>query len=360
MIKMILMNGAETEIMLPCREKELYDCLEKIGIPELIPPIVYVKEVISPKEYAGLAGKVQNLDEINYFAGYEENLIPADRVKLQAVVSQEKELTPKRLINLCFDLDRYELKQKGELVAAEQKGIETKYGFLSIREDTPSRQVYNGKVFPFCVSGDDETPLLIAEVEYGGESEIIALPCEPMAIKKMLHRLGAYNADDCKNSLEGFTLRPWIDIFKNVLEENNIYRVNEFAITVREKQINMAKLLKFIEYAGDESLDAILKLAEHINNFNYISEIGSYEKLGRYAIQNYLLEDLPKEFEECIDYEACGEIFADEVKGKLACGEIFADEVKGKFLNGGFGYMSGGKTPEDILSDADMRMGGIQ
>lgn len=112
MIKLILMNGGETEITFPCREKELYDCLEKIGIPELVPPIVYLKEIISPKEYAGLAGKVQNLDEINYFAGYEENLIPADRVKLQAVVSREKELTPSRLINLCFDLDRYELKQK--------------------------------------------------------------------------------------------------------------------------------------------------------------------------------------------------------------------------------------------------------
>lgn len=123
MIKLILMNGGETEITFPCREKELYDCLEKIGIPELVPPIVYVKEIISPKEYAGLAGKVQNLDEINYFAGYEENLIPADRVKLQAVVSREKELTPSRLINLCFDLDRYELKQKGELVAAGQGGI---------------------------------------------------------------------------------------------------------------------------------------------------------------------------------------------------------------------------------------------
>lgn len=118
------------------------------------------------------------------------------------------------------------------------------------------------------------------------------------------------------------------------------------ALTVREKQINMAKLFKFVEYAEAESFDTILKLAEHINNFNYISEVGSYGELGKHVIQNYLLDDLPKRFEECIDYETCG--------------EIFADEVKGKFLNGGFAHISEGKTLEDILSDADMRMGGIQ
>lgn len=345
MIKLILMNGAETEITFPCREKELYNCLEKIGIPELIPPIVYVKEVNSPKEYAGLAGKAQNLDEINYFAGYEEELLPDDKIKLKAVVSREKELTSKELINLYFDLDRYELKKNYEPVAAEQKGIRTKYGVLYIREDIPPKQVYTGKTFPFCVCGDDETPLMVAGVENGVESECIALPCEPISIKKMLHRLGAYNADDCEYSLEDFSSRAWIDIFKNILTDNNIYRVNEFAVMVREKQIDMAKLFEFVKYAGDESLDTILKLAEHINNFNYISEIGSYEELGRYAIQNYLLEDLPKEFDECIDYETCG--------------EIFANKVKGKFLNGGFGYMSEGKSLEDIL-EADMDMGGIQ
>ncbi len=75
------MNGAETEITFPCREKELYNCLEKIGIPELIPPIVYVKEVNSPKEYAGLAGKAQNLDEINYNSGTVcENGYAAERI----------------------------------------------------------------------------------------------------------------------------------------------------------------------------------------------------------------------------------------------------------------------------------------
>ena len=122
--------------------------------------------------------------------------------------------------------------------------------------------------------------------------------------------------------------------------------MNELAVTVREKQINMAKLFEFVKYAGDESLDTILKLAEHINNFNYISEIGSYEELGKHVIQNYLLEDLPRKFDECIDYETCG--------------EIFADEVNGKFLTGGYAYMSGGKSLEDILSDADMSIGGIQ
>ena len=97
-------------------------------------------------------------------------------------------------------------------------------------------------------------------------------------------------------------------------------------------------------YASVECIDR--GLDPMTTNFTYISEVGSYKELGRRVVQNFLLDDLPKEFEKCIDYEACG--------------EIFANKFKGKFLNGGFVYMSEGKSLEDILSDADMRMGGIQ
>ena len=78
-----------------------------------------------------------------------------------------------------------------------------------------------------------------------------------------------------------------------------------------------------MKYTGDDSAKVIAKLAEHINNFTYISEVGSYKELGRRVVQNFLLDDLPKEFEKCIDYEACGEIFANKFKGKFLNGGCF-------------------------------------
>lgn len=51
-----------------------------------------------------------------------------------------------------------------------------------------------------------------------------------------------------------------------------------------------------------------------------------------------------------------------ETIARFPCREKEVSEILQKlgFLSGGFMYMSGGKILEEILSDADMSMGGIQ
>lgn len=344
MIKLILMNGAETEITFPCREKDLYDWLGKIDIPELIPPIVYVKEVVEPKEYAGLARKAQNLDEINYFAKTEEDFSFYEQEKLKAVVSAEKEITPKRLINLCFNMERYSLHRESE----GRNGIKTEYGIVCVDENIQEIEAYHGKTFPYCSPDGEESPLLIAKIEYGAQSEYVAMPCDPIVIAKSLHRLGAYNAEECTCSLDGVgnSVQPMAEIFKELLHEENIHRVNEFIEKLDGMQIDMSTLADFVTYAGQIKPKAILKLAEHIEEFGYIGEVFDYAELGSHIMSQYLPNNLPEEYRECIDYERIGEIFAE------TCG--------GSFVNGGFGYMNEGKSLEDILSDTGIEWEGIK
>lgn len=190
--------------------------------------------------------------------------------------------------------------------------------------------------------------LLCIEAEYKDKKEYLYLPDKPMSITKALHRLGAEKPEDCTYQVEDFNVdsKEWRERFERMVQSENIFDVNAVVKKINDADMELDKLEGVVKYTGDDSAKVIAKLAEHINNFTYISEVGSYGELGKHVIQNYLLDDLPKRFEECIDYETCG--------------EIFADEVKGKFLNGGFVYMSEGKSLEDILSDADMRMGEIQ
>lgn len=370
-------NGEKnTDIAFPCVEEELGKALASIGLVNSPSPKAYVTEVVEPDALCLLESKVVDLDEVNYLAKLMDSEDETEKNTLFAVTACEGYDTPKELINLHFNLGCYTLVQPtddaeavgrrymysmkpcmtmteaantdfekiGKDMLVLKKGIQTDYGTVFRNEEVEGQEIYDGQVFPcYHYTGEE---LLCIEAEYKDKKEYLYLPEEPMSITKALHRLGAEKPDDCIYQLEDLSSLPWNDLFKNILSENNIYRVNELALTVREKQINMAKLFKFVEYAVAESFDTILKLAEHINNFNYISEVGSYGELGKHVIQNYLLDDLPKRFEECIDYETRG--------------EIFADEVKGKFLNGGFAYISEGKSLEDILSDADMRMGGIQ
>lgn len=68
MVNKIILNlrnaGRDTDIEFPCTEKEMSEALEKIAIPELKAPKVYVSEVVEPSGLSMLEGKTLNLDEV--------------------------------------------------------------------------------------------------------------------------------------------------------------------------------------------------------------------------------------------------------------------------------------------------------
>lgn len=74
MVNKILLNirngERKTDIEFPCMEKEMAEALEKIAIPDLNAPKVYVSEVVELTGLSMLESKALNLDEVNYLANY--------------------------------------------------------------------------------------------------------------------------------------------------------------------------------------------------------------------------------------------------------------------------------------------------
>ena len=373
MVNKIILNlrnaGRDTDIEFPCTEKEMSEALEKIGIPDLNAPKVYVSEVVEPTGLSMLESKALNLDEVNYLAKLLDSLMQDERDKIYAVANYEGYDTPKELINVYFNPDSYTLVQdlksiekvgrqhymtiKGGMTTDEaqktdfakigrdllfsKKGVFTNYGLLFRNEGIEFREIYDGQVFPqYSYYGDE---LFTVEIEQGGKREYLYLAEESRSIDKALARLGAKDFSDCRHQICDFNIesKTWLERFRGMLEQESIYDVNEAVKAVNIAGVDLEKLDALVRYAEDDSAAAVKRLAEHIDDFKYIYYAEDYEDVGKYAAENIRGADLPIELTDYIDYEAYGEHIVRE------CG--------GKFLKGGgFVYISGEISLDEILS----------
>ncbi len=78
--------------------------------------------------------------------------------------------------------------------------INTEYGKLYINKDVPFEKIFNGTTFHAYHCG----PNSVAGVEIGYDSliEFVEIPCEDIAIKKAICRLGADSVKDCTVSVD--------------------------------------------------------------------------------------------------------------------------------------------------------------
>ena len=115
MVNKIILNirngERKTDIDFLCTEKDMAEALEKIAIPDLNAPKVFVSEVVEPSGLSMLESKKLNLDEVNYLAKLLGSLVQDERDKIYAVANYEGYDTPKELINVYFNTDSYTLVQ---------------------------------------------------------------------------------------------------------------------------------------------------------------------------------------------------------------------------------------------------------
>ena len=162
-----------------------------------------------------------------------------------------------------------------------KKGIQTDYGTVFRNEEVEGQEIYDGQVFPcYHYTGEE---LLCVEAEYKDKKEYLYLPDESMSITKALNRLGAEKPEDCTYQVEDFNAdsKEWRARFERMVQSENIFDVNAVVKKINDADMELDKLEGVVKYTGDDSAKVIAKLAEHINNFTYISEVGSYKELGR-------------------------------------------------------------------------------
>ena len=237
MIKATIGNGSfSTEICFPCSETELSNKLGELGMDkEHLSPMATVLE-IEPAELSMLVDSEVSLDTLNYLGKRMDGMDMRERNQFLAVLSCEElgnEWNLKSIIDLTFNLPRYtliedtsdleriglihllntriaiptsELENKEWLRTEGQKllnsgtGIPTNYGLLFENEEISFEEVFNGRTFPpyYC----DTNAVVTAEISYGNLTELAELPCEDIAIKKALYRLGAESISDCEIELD--------------------------------------------------------------------------------------------------------------------------------------------------------------
>ncbi len=374
MITLNVKNGKKNvDIEFPCGEQLLRRTLGKLKMSETMPPKVYVTEVVEPRGLSILESKVLNLDEVNYLAKRMESLTKEERDKLYAIAAYEGYDEPKDLINLTFNLDEYTLikdignmtkvgKQhvmtmKGGMTQEEAentdfekigrellksgKGILTDYGMLYKNEEIEFKEVYDGQVFPqYDYEG---AGWLDVEISYAGKKEYLSLPEDPIAIRKAIVRLGAPSSKSCNYTLINFAAgtQDWKNRFNDLLKRENIFDMNILVDNLSSREENLEKMTALLECAGDESMLALLKLSERLDDFEWMPEVKSYQEAGRYIIKNYVEYKVAKELENCIDYEKLGKQFMDNHQGRFVTGGVVHSE-----------YVDG-VTVEKILGKAE-------
>ena len=206
-------------------------------------------------------------------------------------------------------------------------------------EDVEEKEYYDGQVFPeYHYKGEG---LLSVSAEYKDKREYLYLPAEPEAITKALHRLGAENPEDCTYhmhrfySVEGL---EWMGRFEEMLQRENIFEVNSVAEKLNDWDMDLNKLDGIVRYAGDDSVKTILKLAEYLDEFEFVERAENYEDVGQYAVDITFGSGIPDELEEHIDLNSVG--------------RHMEEEYEGRFVKGGFVYNNKKRCIEEVLEDA--------
>ena len=102
---------ADTELSFPTTTGQVQEALRKIGVDGLrYEEIIILEYSIGVKGVARALGEYTHIDELNYLASRLEGLDPEDMGKFIAAVEHgEYAGSAEQLINLTYNLDRYEL-----------------------------------------------------------------------------------------------------------------------------------------------------------------------------------------------------------------------------------------------------------
>lgn len=262
MIKATIQNNPYcTEMTFPCTETELSEKLSEIGIDkEHLAPTGTVID-IEPAELSVLTDCEVSLDALNYLGKRMDGMDRLEQKQFLAVLSCDDlniNWGLKNIINLTYNLARFTLIEdtdapekiglthmlniRGALSETEYndydwladegmkllesgKGIDTEYGKLYVNEEIPFDEVFDGRTFPPYYCSPDAVAAV--EISYDGNIESVELPCEDIAIKKILFRLGADNISDCGMEVDSYDLDGnRIDTAKSFEQSMDIFGLN--------------------------------------------------------------------------------------------------------------------------------------
>ena len=382
-----------TEIRFPCSETELSKKLGEIGMnPEHLAPMAMVLE-IEPSELSVLTDCDVSLDALNYLGKRLDGMDKLERKQFLAVLScDEAEIGYglKNIINLTYNLARFtliedtndvervgrihmlnvhgflsesEYKNKEWLAAEVMKllesgtGIDTEYGKLYINEEIPFEENFNGTTFPpYLYNG---SPVAV-DIGYMGLTEMVELPCEEIAIKKALCRLGADDILDCKVEVDSSRdiSDRWseriseVEKTKDLFGLNNLLKTEDILLKQQPESIFQKEIARRLSEEGYNFSFENGKFSVKLNCGDVIKirkddvlhSSGNFTDDGKEAF--YALYHLNREvLDYCTAYEKSSELKADGLSEKYRCLAEFGGTVlAAKHTEYGFEFVTWDRT----------------
>ncbi len=386
MIKATIQNSPYcTEIRFPCSETELSKKLGELGMnPEHLAPMATVLE-IEPYELSMLEDCDVSLDALNYLGKRMDGMDKAECDQFLAVLSCS-EINEgwglKNMINLTYNLARYTLiddtddlerigrvhmlNVRGALSEAEYtnsewlaeegmkllksgSGIDTEYGKIYVNEEVPFEEVFNGTAFPAYYCEPNSVAAVV--IGYSDLTELVELPCEDIAIKKALCRLGADSIRDCKVEVDSTRdiSDEWSEKISEVEKTKDLFGLNSLLKTVdfslkQEQPVSIfnkevTRQLRENDFAvskGDDSLNV-----HTADNFSVkVFENGSLRVPEDCPSDSYSqIKRIMKEaYDFCSAYAKAAPIKADGLSEKYRCLAEFNGTVLAAKYNEEYGF----------------------
>ena len=370
MIKATIQNAPYcTEMTFPCTETELLKSLGELGIDKdhLAPTGMIID--IEPAELSTLIDCEVSLDALNYLGKRMDGMEKLEEKQFLAVLSCDElkmNWGLKNIINLTFNLPRYTLindtndfesagrihlfnirgclsaseaankewlAEEGKKLINSGKGIDTEYGKLFVNEGIPFEKIFKRTALPpyYC----DPNSVVSVEVSYNGETELVDLPNEDIAIKKALARLGVDSISDCELTVDGYCdiADEWREKIKAVENTKDLYGLNDLLktedIRIRQEQPVSIFNKEVTKRLSDEGYDVTaegewLTVALNgdpvvkINNSDIVYIDGDFydnDKTGIASLSGIVREI----YEYCSSYEKAPLLKAEHLSGDYRC-----------------------------------------
>ena len=365
------------EIEFPCTDTELQQKLTEVRPTDTSPDEIFVQAVHQPTMLSMLEDQFLNMDEVNFLAKRMDSFTYDELLQFYAAAQYEQLQSPKDLINLTYNLPCYTVVHdlrnleaigkthymniNGAVSASEMKKIDfaaigrelirsgngkpTECGLLFKNQDVPYEEVYDGVNFPEYYHTEC---LAAVSITHGRKTEHLYLPCDELSITKAMYRIGAANTDELTVRLDSLEVdaHEWSDRIKELLRDSSIYDVNEVLAAIDTADMNLDKLSAVMEYADADSPEAIIALAEHIDDFVFVPDVHDPIAVSGSTIASIKEYALHPHLEDFFDHQRFGEHLI-----KL---------YDGKFVSGGYVCMDEGAYLDEILADIqDLGMGGM-
>ena len=365
------------EIVFPCTDTELQQKLTEVRPTDTSPDEIFVQAVHHPTMLSMLEDQFLNMDEVNFLAKRMDSFTYDELLQFYAAAQYEQLQSPKDLINLTYNLPCYTVVHdlrnleaigkthymniNGAVSASEMKKIDfaaigrelirsgngkpTECGLLFKNQDVPYEEVYDGVTFPEYYHTEC---LAAVSITHGRKTEHLYLPCDELSITKAMYRVGAANTDELTVRLDSLEVdaHEWSDRIKELLRDSSIYDVNEVLAAIDTADMNLDKLSAVMEYADADSPEAIIALAEHIDDFVFVPDVHDPIAVSGSTIASIKEYALHPHLEDFFDHQRFG--------------EHLIKQYDGKFVSGGYVCMDEGAYLDEILADIpDQGMGGM-